>query len=412
MANTKDLNWGIEKMNFVKHLPWIAPTVAILAVGSGFLDRINISFDADEAETVQAAPAVIQETDPAIAAIAAVSAPEPEAAPVLENASEQLAAMLSEPAVDPDTVDVTRNQGFSINALEEASALAIADQAQTAAPQAQTGVVGADFFTAAQANLAQANSCANDLRMLADQARVYFPSGALTGEDSGIAQARLIGNIAQRCPGVTIQVEGHSDPSGNPAINLRLSQERAEAVIARVAAAGIDTSKMVAIGMGDTRPSGLRGPETSAYYDRRVEFSVVDTVQNASFTAPTFGAASGFQAAACVGALQQAVETTTITYAPGSVTVSQEDLAAASRLAQLAVSCPQARLRVIGQHTKDFGTVEDPSTGRLRAVALMTMLVGQGYDATQVIIGAPSETPVVPGLSNSRVDFDVILEEL
>ena len=57
-----------------------------------------------------------------------------------------------------------------------------------------------------------------------------------------MAQARLIGVIAQNCPGVTIQIEGHSDPSGDPQVNLRLSQKRADSVLSRIAAAGIDTS--------------------------------------------------------------------------------------------------------------------------------------------------------------------------
>jgi outer membrane protein OmpA-like peptidoglycan-associated protein len=327
-----------------------------------------------------------------------------------ENVSDQIAALLIEDQ-DPaaNDVEVTRNQGLSISAVEETNDIAMAAQEQPA----PSGQVGADFFSAAQANLAQANSCSNDLRNLADQAKVYFPSGALTGEATGIAQARLIGTIAQRCPGVTIQVEGHSDASGNPAINLRLSQERAEAVVARVAAAGIDTSKMVAVGMGDAYPSGVVGPEASAYYDRRVEFTIVDTVQNASFTQPTFGAGiQTAQATACVSALQTAANNTVITYSPGSVIVSPADMSAALELARMAQACPEARLRVVGQHAEEFGTIEDAATGRLRAIALMTTMVGAGYDATQIIMAAPSGSTPVQGLGNARVDFDVILEEL
>lgn len=401
-------------MNFVKHLPWIAPTVAILAVGSGFLDRINISFDNGEDAVAEVAPVAV-EPDPAVAALAAVTAvtaPAPVVGPEPENVADQIAALLIEDQTPASSdIEVTRTQGLSISAVEETTEAALAAQAP-AAP-AQNGQLGADFFSAAQANLAQATSCANDLRNLADQAKVYFPSGALTGETSGIAQARLIGTIAQRCPGVTIQVEGHSDASGNPAINLRLSQERAEAVIARVAAAGIDTSKMVAVGMGDTFPSGVRGDEPAAYYDRRVEFAIVDTAQNASLTQPTFGAGiQTSQVTACVSALQTAADNTVISYAPGSVIVSPADMDAAFELARMAESCPEARLRVVGQHAEEFGTIEDAGTGRLRAIALMTTMVGAGYDATQIIMAAPSGSKPVQGLSNARVDFDVILEEL
>lgn len=391
-----------------KHLPWIVPTAAILAVGSGLTDRINISFGDPEpvaAQTAPAAPATAPSQDAAaaaLAAVAAVTAPQPVEP---ENVSEQLAALLQEPAAED--VDVTRAQGFAVSAAPEPAPAPVAVQPAPAA----TPAVGADFFTAAQANIAQANSCANDLRNLSTQSRVYFPSGALNGDAAGVAQARLIGTIAQRCPGVTIEVRGHSDASGNPAINLRLSQERAEAVIARVAAAGIDTSKMVAVGMGSSFPSGVTGPEPASYYDRRVDFTVVDSAQTASFTAPSFGGAT-FQLAACVSELQSAADSTTIAYAPGSVTVSQADLNAALLLVQMASDCPQARLRVVGQHAEEYGTIEDAGTGRLRAIALMTTLVGAGYDAGQIIMAAPSGSTPVSGLSNSRVDFDVILEEL
>lgn len=119
-----------------------------------------------------------------------------------------------------------------------------------------------------------------------------------------------------------------------------------------------------------------------------------------------------FQLAACVSELQAFADSTTISYAPGSVTVSQADLNVALLLVQMASDCPQARLRVIGQHAEDYGNVEDASTGRLRAIALMTTLVGSGYDAGQIIMASPSGSIPIQGLSSSRVDFDVILEGL
>jgi hypothetical protein len=66
-SHVVDLLARIISNTFLKHLPW---TVAILAVGSGFLDRINISFDGadqDVAEARDGAP-----VDLVTAAIAAV----------------------------------------------------------------------------------------------------------------------------------------------------------------------------------------------------------------------------------------------------------------------------------------------------------------------------------------------------
>lgn len=404
-------------------LPLIVPVVAVAAVGSGALDLFGAKSGATDSEQVVSIEAEIAPAEPEIVAVAA---PEP-AAPA--NVSDQLAALLTEEAAAPEAdVEVTRTTGFSIDVLENATEAALdegnvlngaapvveaAVTQETVEPQVpavqDTGAVDNNFFTAAQANLAAANSCVNDLRNLASQAKVYFPSGALTGEASGIAQARLIGTIAARCEGVSIEVQGHSDPSGDPAINLRLSQERAESVIARISAAGIDTTRFFAVGLGSARPSGVIGPEGAAYYDRRVEFAVVENLQNASLTTGGFTPAG--TVAACVVGLQSAVEQVQIAYTPGSVTVSPEDMQSAMQLARLAVACPQARLRVVGQHSDQFGSVEDPSTGRLRAIALITSIVGGGIDSSQIIMAAPGNTMPAAGLNDSRVDFDVILED-
>ena len=103
----------------------------------------------------------------------------------------------------------------------------------------------AAFFRDAQASLRAANSCKADLEALTARAHVYFPSGGLTAEDAGLQQARLIGTVMQGCKGVGILVTGHSDPSGDTDGNPRLSQKRAEFVIQRVSASGLDTSSFV-----------------------------------------------------------------------------------------------------------------------------------------------------------------------
>jgi len=78
--------------------------------------------------------------------------------------------------------------------------------------------------------------------------------------------------------------------------------------------------------------------------------------------------------------------------------------------ASKASSCPNARLRVIGHHTDDLRAGENPGTGRLRAKALMAMLVAQGIDSTQIIIAAPSRAMETVSQSGSRLDFDVIID--
>lgn len=301
-------------------------------------------------------------------------------------------------------------------ATQQGTAADAAVRTALSAPRRQTTAASptddpAGFFGNAQANIANENSCVEDLKSLAAQARVYFPAGGVTGEEAGLAQARLIGLVAQECPNVTIQVEGHSDPSGNPQVNLRLSQQRAQAIVDRVAAAGIDTSKFRARGFGSARPSSIRGEQSAAFYDRRVEFSVIEDVRQASLRS---SATASLVLPRCVADLQQRVDATKLFFAPRSITVSESDLAPVYELAARAANCPQARLRVVGQHADVPGSGETPATGRLRAIALMGTLVSAGFEPEKIIIAAPSTPTKIAGrggLSDRRIDFDVIYDD-
>lgn len=424
--------------NIVKHLPWIAPTAAILAVGSGITDKINISFGDQAAPVVASQPAAPVVEPVAEVPVQAVAAVEPapvvveepvvvaevaQEAPVVPlvdagDVSAQLAALLKENNVTDYTVGVTRNEGFSIDSLLAATDDALeADAAADVAAGADADTtVGTDFFAIARANLARDRQCIDDLKALAGHARVYFPVGGLIGEQSGIDQARLLGLLAEQCDGVTIQVEGHSDASGNSVINQGLSEGRAGAVVTSVAASGIDPDLFVVVGYGDTQPSFVTGPQPDFYYDRRVEFTVLESeVIQASYVAPqqeeaTVG--SNLQLAACVNQLEVAIQGASIEYAPSGVAVSETDLALASQLANIAQSCPEARLRLVGQHSENPTAQETAETGRLRAVVLQSLLVSAGFEGEQLILGAPSDARPVPGLSDSRLDFEVILEDL
>lgn len=395
-------------LKFMKeNLPWIAPSAAIVLAASGYFDRYT-----GGSEPAGAQPATVS----------AAVAPAPQAAS-LSSLTTQVAAATApvQEAAAPAEMDaVTRLSLVTDAALQaiEAPVDAPLPTEQVRAPEpkpepAATELAynstkdAATFFTQAQARLAAQESCKSDLRALASQARVYFPAGGLNVDEAGIEQARLIGMLAQNCTGVQIVVEGHSDPSGNPAVNLKLSQKRAEQVIQRISAMGIDTTMFVAQGLGDKVPSGRTGPQGDAFYDRRVEFTVIETGTSTAFNGAT---TRSWSPTSCVAKLQNAVSDLNVFYAPRSIAVQGAELDAVVAVARIAQSCPEARLRVIGQHADTRVTGETVGTGILRAKALMTMLVAQGIDAGEVIIAAPSRPREVAGLSGSRVDFDVITE--
>ncbi len=72
-----------------------------------------------------------------------------------------------------------------------------------------------------------------------------------------------------------VSIEGHTDALGGPAFNLRLSQQRAEAVRTWLMDSGIAGDRLEATGYGKTRPVADNKTEEGRERNRRVEFHIV-----------------------------------------------------------------------------------------------------------------------------------------
>ena len=77
-----------------------------------------------------------------------------------------------------------------------------------------------------------------------------------------------------------VQVEGHTDSTGNPKRNTVLSQARAEAVVAYLTGHGVERSRLAAVGFGPSRPLASNATRSGREANRRVEFRVVERRPN------------------------------------------------------------------------------------------------------------------------------------
>jgi outer membrane protein OmpA-like peptidoglycan-associated protein len=73
---------------------------------------------------------------------------------------------------------------------------------------------------------------------------------------------------------VEIKIEGHTDNQGDPALNLKLSQDRVNEVKKYIVSKGISSTRITTEGFGDTKPVASNDQEETRKLNRRVEFRI------------------------------------------------------------------------------------------------------------------------------------------
>ncbi len=73
-----------------------------------------------------------------------------------------------------------------------------------------------------------------------------------------------------------LYVEGHADSTGPAAYNVKLSKERADAVVDYLVSKGIDKSRLIVLGLGETKPKASNSTAKGRADNRRVEISIVE----------------------------------------------------------------------------------------------------------------------------------------
>jgi len=105
---------------------------------------------------------------------------------------------------------------------------------------------------------------------------IFFSSGQFTLEPSSFSELDKLLNLLQKNPGIRAEISGHTDNIGSDAINLDLSQKRAESVVNYLQNKGIDRLRLVAKGYGSNSPLGSNTTEEGRAKNRRTEFRIVE----------------------------------------------------------------------------------------------------------------------------------------
>ncbi len=81
-----------------------------------------------------------------------------------------------------------------------------------------------------------------------------------------------VANFLKSNTSIKMEIDGHTDNTGNSAHNMQLSQQRADAVKTQLVSMGIDASRFTTRGLGDTKPIDNNTTPEGKASNRRVEF--------------------------------------------------------------------------------------------------------------------------------------------
>ena len=101
---------------------------------------------------------------------------------------------------------------------------------------------------------------------------ITFDTGKATIKPESTGEINRITKIMQDDPSIKFEVQGHCDNTGSDAVNDPLSQKRAEAIVAALAANGISADRLTAVGKGSHEPIADNSSDEGRAKNRRVEF--------------------------------------------------------------------------------------------------------------------------------------------
>jgi OOP family OmpA-OmpF porin len=104
--------------------------------------------------------------------------------------------------------------------------------------------------------------------------RLLFNTGSATLQPQSMEQLNNIAAILKAYPATHLTIGGYTDNTGDAASNLKLSQDRANNVMAELVNLGVAQDRLVAKGYGEEHPVGDNATEAGRAQNRRISMLV------------------------------------------------------------------------------------------------------------------------------------------
>lgn len=121
---------------------------------------------------------------------------------------------------------------------------------------------------------AKAEAVERDISALLEGRVIEFATGSAVLTPAGSAVVDEIAPLLNEAPSSKVEIQGHTDNTGNAASNQALSQARAETVKKALTDRGVAADRLTAVGFGGDRPKADNNTAEGRQHNRRIEFDL------------------------------------------------------------------------------------------------------------------------------------------
>jgi len=125
------------------------------------------------------------------------------------------------------------------------------------------------------AGLPTPEECVARIRAVTARTKITFDPGSATISAAALPAVDEIAEILRLCANLSLRIGGHTDSQGSDEGNLRLSQQRAEAVLDALRVRRVPVASFEAVGFGESLPVADNATEAGREANRRIEFGLI-----------------------------------------------------------------------------------------------------------------------------------------
>ena len=179
-------------------------------------------------------------------------------------------------AATPDTVVVTKVDTVVVKAAPDTVVVKAApDTVVVEAPKDTVVVTKVDTVVVKEPVSAVDVAPEEVSKAISELRHIRFPSGKPVLDANAKANLDIVADWLKSDSSIKLEIAGHTDSTGNPNYNMKLSERRAAVVVDYLKSRGVSDSQLYAKGYGPNKPIADNSTEEGREANRRVEFMVL-----------------------------------------------------------------------------------------------------------------------------------------